>query len=303
MLQTLWALILALAALQTPSAPTSTPAVADKPAAAATPVASAMRKDWTIDGTKREGLIYAPKSATTQPTPVVFGFHGHGGNSRNAARSFRMHEEWPEAIVVYLQGLPTPGAITDAKGERNGWQKDLGDQGDRDLKFFDAVLADLKKTYKVDDSRIYSTGHSNGGAFTYLLWAERPDVFAALAPCAAGGNLRIMSHLKPKPVMHIAGTKDPLVGFNYQKRIMDQDRKVNGCDAEGKEWGGAKDCTIYNSKSNTPVVTMIHDGTHNYPKQAPSLIVKFFKEHAKPGKADAHKPESNKPADPSTSSP
>ncbi len=296
MLQYFLTLLFALAALSQPSGPSTLPQpTSDHPATIATPTthtaaSTPIHKDWTIDGTKRQGNIYLPATATTQPNPVVFGFHGHGGNSRNAARSFRMHEAWPEAIVVYLQGLPTPGAITDPKGERNGWQKDLGDQQDRDLKFFDAVLADLKKTYKVDESRIYSTGHSNGGAFTYLLWAERPSVFAAMAPCAAGGNLRIMSHLTPKPVMHIAGTQDPLVKFDYQKRIMDKDRSVNGCDPEGKQWGSNKNCTIYDSKTSTPVITMIHNGGHVYPKEAPALIVKFFKEHTKSGAAKPTEP-------------
>ncbi|MEI9864297.1 MAG: hypothetical protein WDN00_07025 [Limisphaerales bacterium] len=45
------------------------------------------------------------------------------------------------------------------------------------MKFFDAVLARLKQDYKVDAKRIYCTGHSNGGGFTYLLWLARGDVF------------------------------------------------------------------------------------------------------------------------------
>ena len=84
-----------------------------------------------------------------------------------------------------MQGLNTPGALTDTEGKKPGWQKTFGDQDDRDLKFFDAVLATLKKDYKVDEKRIYATGHSNGGGFTYLLWAARGEVFAAVAPCAA----------------------------------------------------------------------------------------------------------------------
>ncbi len=91
---------------------------------------------WKIDGGTREALLAAPATATTQPSPVVFGFHGHGGSMKNAARSFRMHEQWPDAISVYMQGLPTPGQITDADGKKPGWQKEKGDQQDRDLKFF-----------------------------------------------------------------------------------------------------------------------------------------------------------------------
>ena len=129
------------------------------------------RMEWKVDGVAREALVYAPATAKTDPSPVVFAFHGHGGTMKYAANKFAYHKHWPEAIVVYMQGLNTPGALTDPEGKLPGWQKTFGDQGDRDLKFFDAVLATLKKDYKVDEKRIYATGHSNGGGFTYLLWA------------------------------------------------------------------------------------------------------------------------------------
>jgi polyhydroxybutyrate depolymerase len=146
-------------------------------------------RHWDVDGVRREALVVIPEAtADDQPAPVVFVFHGHGGTSRQAARSFGLHTHWPEAIVVYPQGLPTPGRLTDPEGKRNGWQHAAGEQEDRDLKFFDAMLASLKSEHEIDEARIYSTGHSNGGGFTYLLWASRPDVFAAVAPSSAGGR-------------------------------------------------------------------------------------------------------------------
>jgi polyhydroxybutyrate depolymerase len=231
--------------------------------------------NFTVDGVARTALVYVPASAKTSPTPLVFVFHGHGGSSRNADRSFHIETEWPEAIVVYMQGLNTVGQITDPQGTRTGWQAAVGDNGDRDLKFFDAVLARLKQDYNVDAKRIYSTGHSNGGGFTYLLWLARGDVFAAVAPCAAVA--KYVMQLKPKPALHIAGENDPLVKFAWQQRMMDAVRKVNGCAATGEPW--ASECTLYPSKNGTPLVTFIHPGGHVVPPSAPALIVKFFKEH------------------------
>ena len=145
-------------------------------------------REWKVDGVARAALVYAPVTAKTNPAPVVFAFHGHGGTMERASKMFGYHTEWPEAIVVYMQGLNTPGQLTDPEGKKPGWQKTVGDQNDRDLKFFDAVLTSLKKDYKVDAKRIYSTGHSNGGGFTYLLWAARGEHFAAFAPSASVGR-------------------------------------------------------------------------------------------------------------------
>jgi polyhydroxybutyrate depolymerase len=237
------------------------------------------RREWTVEGVTREALIYTPAVAKTIPSPVVFAFHGHGGTMKNAATHFAYHRLWPEAIAVYMQGLNTPGILTDPEGKRPGWQKTFGDQNDRDLKFFDAVLTTLKKDYKVDEKRIYATGHSNGGGFTYLLWAARGDVFAAIAPCAAAAKPEFKQHIKPKPVLHMAGDNDPLVKFEWQQRTIGVVRKLNGC-GEGQPWG--EHCTLYPSKTGTPVVTYIHSGGHQLPADVPPVIVKFFKEHAKP---------------------
>lgn len=234
------------------------------------------RVELSIDGTARHAFVYAPAAAKTTPTPVVFVFHGHGGTAPNAARSFGIHRHWPEAIAVYPQGLNTPGRLTDPEGKKPGWQHSVGAQGDRDLKFFDALLAKLKADYRVDAGRIYSTGHSNGGGFTYLLWAERGDVFAAMAPSGSAAA-QTFPKLKPKPAMHIAGEKDPLVKYEWQRATMEALRKLDGCDAEGMTW--AENSTLYASKTGTPVVTFIHPGGHEFPAAAPALIVKFLKEH------------------------
>jgi len=241
------------------------------------------RREWTVGETAREALLYVPTAAKTTPAPVVFAFHGHGGTMQRAATMFDYQHAWPEAIVVYMQGLNTPGRLTDPEGKRPGWQHAPGAQGDRDLKFFDAVLASLKSDYKVDESRIYATGHSNGGGFTYLLWRTRGDLFAAVAPSAAAGPgaqwNKHLADLAPKPVLHLAGEKDPLVKYEWQQATMETLRKLNGCEPAGSEWG--KWCMLYPSKTGTPVVTLIHPGAHNFPPEAPALFVKFFKEHAK----------------------
>jgi polyhydroxybutyrate depolymerase len=233
------------------------------------------RRTWTVDGVEREALLHIP-AGSRSPLPTVFVFHGHGGNAEQAARSFRIHELWPEALVIYPQGLKTPGRLTDPDGKRNGWQHSRGAQRDRDLKFFDAMLKSLRDEGRVDDKRVYVTGHSNGGAFSYLLWAERGD---ALAAVAASGALdgQSVKQFKPKPAFHAAGRNDRLVKFDWQQRMIDALLTLNQCDREGKKDGA--NLTTHPSKIEAPVVTYIYDGGHRLPPEVPPAMVAFFKSH------------------------
>lgn len=250
--------------------------------AALASAAGPQKREWTVNQVKREALVVVPDTAKTTASPVIFVFHGHGGTMQASARRMNLHTHWPEAIVVFPQGLNTKGQLTDPEGKKSGWQNRPGLEGDRDLAFFDAVLASLQADYKVDARRVYATGHSNGGGFTYLLWAVRGDIFAAVAPSASAASAANTAGLKftPKPVMHLAGEKDTLVKYEWQKATMLRLRELNRC-GEGSAWG-PQYCTLYPSKLGTPVVTYIHPGGHEYPAGAPPVIVKFFKEHAQP---------------------
>ena len=234
----------------------------------------------TVGKETRESLIAKP-TKESKAVPLVFVYHGHGGTSKHAARTMDIHKHWPEALCVYPQGLPTPGQITDPEGKKTGWQMAAGKKDDRDLKFFDDLLAKLKKDYAIDDKRIYCTGHSNGGGFTYVLLDQRPDVFAAVAPSAAA--MMQVKSFKPLPCLHVMGEADPLVRPEMQKRTTDVVKKTNGCDADGTSWAksGPLTGTVFASKGGTPLVMLTHPGDHKFPAEAPELIVKFFKEHAK----------------------
>ena len=246
--------------------------------------ADGQARTWKVDGVERTALVYAPSSAQNEPSPVLFVFHGHGGKAAYVAKNARFDQLWPNALIVYMQGLPTPGRLTDPKGALPGWQARQGDQGDRDLHFFDAVLASLRKDYKIDESRIYATGHSNGGLFTYLLWASRGDLFAALAPSGAIAFTRGVT-LKPKPILHVAGKNDELVKFAWQEMTMQAVRKINHCADHGVPWAKAGDitATLYpSSPQGTPFVSAIYPGSHMPPSEASGLIVKFLKEQTRP---------------------
>lgn len=234
---------------------------------------------WTVGDTVREAMVYIPATAKTKATPVIFAFHGHGGTMQNMYRGRGFEKLWPEAIIVCPQGLNTPGQLIDPQGKLPGWQKDPGDMNDRDLHFFDAMLKTLRQDYQVDDKRIYVTGHSNGGGFTYLLWATRGDVFAAVAPSAAVAG-RLVSMLKPKPAMHMMGEKDPLVKPEWQKVMCNQVLRINSCSDQGQPYDSY--ATLYPSSTGNPVVLYVHPGGHVYPQEANAVVIKFFKSIVKP---------------------
>lgn len=229
---------------------------------------------WTVDGIEREAIVYAPAKTPKSGSPLLFVFHGHGGNMRAAANGMKYQSVWPEAIVVYPQGLPTV-TPRDPEGKRSGWQHLPRDNKDRDLKFVDTMLGSLHEKYKIDDIHVYATGFSNGGAFTYLLWDQRPKEFAALAPC--GGPLRKELKLsEPKPAFIVAGKEDKLVPIKAQEAAIEIVRKLNSATVDGKIGDG--DSMVYRSEKGTPVHTLVHSGGHILPADAPRLIADFFRE-------------------------
>ncbi len=228
-----------------------------------------------IDGVARE-FVAIRRGSKEKPAPVVFAFHGHGGNMRNAARSFRYHELWEDATVVYMQGLNTPGR-TDPEGKKPGWQKVIDDQNGRDLRFFDSLLTKLRAEGRVDEQRIFCSGHSNGGAFTYLLWATHPGLFAAIGPSASGfaGTKGIDRNAwKPTPILHVVGTEDPIVNPEGQERSIAFMRTLNGCEEPKDRPLGLIEST---STKGAPVVVYRYQGGHSFPKDAPEKIITFFK--------------------------
>lgn len=145
------------------------------------------------------------------------------------------------------------------------------------MKLVDTILEWLPKQRAIDARRIYATGHSNGGAFTYLLWAARTERFAGFAPFSSPG-MAISVRMLPRPVFHLAGENDRLVPLQAQQRTMEAVRQINGCVAEGQPWG--PHATLYPSPRGTSVVTVAHPGGHALPADAAQQVVRSFRELA-----------------------
>jgi polyhydroxybutyrate depolymerase len=221
---------------------------------------------WQVDGLARRAIVFAPERPSS-PAPLLFVFHGAGDTADNFT-GVGFHSAWPDAIVVYMDGLGR------RPGQGGAFQTADTTSRNRDLQFFDAALADLRTKFRVDDARIYATGFSNGAKFAYLLWATRPATFAAFAP-VAGMLADGLTLPVPKPVIHIGGRQDHQNDIKLQLESIELARRTDGALAAGRTCGD--NCTTYAGKDGVTVMTVLHPAGHIYPSDATTRIVSFLK--------------------------
>ncbi|MEN9992104.1 MAG: hypothetical protein RLZZ224_1806 [Verrucomicrobiota bacterium] len=235
-----------------------------------------------VGDVERKALVFPAQDDATngkkKSTPLVLCYHGHGGNALSASRSFSMHRAWPNACVVYPQGVPTPGRLTDPEGKQNGWQFEQGSHDDRDLHFFDMLLSTCTERFHINPCAIFVMGHSNGGAFTYLLWAHRSEKIQAVAPSAAVAH-RLVPILKPKPCFHSMATNDRLVHSTWQEWMVRKIQLINLSQKQPTNQGN--NATYYapqDPSRGAPLIIHRHNQGHTYPTEVSKEIARFFQE-------------------------
>jgi polyhydroxybutyrate depolymerase len=194
-----------------------------------------------VDGKEREFIVYQPARIANVASPVVFVFHGTGGSGEVAYEKFGWKEKadaegivtvFPSALRYHIfddelvvKGGEVKQNVSQFTTKWNfyGLQRLLDPKYTQtlydDVKFVRAMVDTLKQSYKVDTSRFYATGFSNGAQFTGRLLVEMTDVFAAYAACSAPGavpasvatqaNETPNSPFRPRPLMHVFGELDP----------------------------------------------------------------------------------------------
>ena len=221
----------------------------------------------TIDGIGRYALVHPGNKADKQPSPLVLAFHGYGSDAEEMSY-FDIHEEWPEATVVYPQGYKC------GTRQKDGWQHALGENGNRDLKFIGELLKEVQKRYHVDPARIYATGMSNGALFCYVLMAKMADTFAAFAPVC--GASQLMEKIDtPRPMMFIFGATDTNMPLSWGMWVLKYAKILNGCGDDKTEW--LPGYFLYTSKTGCKLIWRVHPGGHSWPDDATENIVRFFK--------------------------
>jgi polyhydroxybutyrate depolymerase len=178
-----------------------------------------------VNGTKRTFIVHLPPAAIAgrQELPVVFAFHGGGGNAENQrkASNFDPLADSKGFIVVYPNGS---GRLEDTLLTWNGGTccgYAVTNNID-DVAFVRQMVVELQSLARIDLKRIYATGFSNGGIFSYRLACDASDLIAAIAPVSGTQNYPGCQPGEPVSVIDFHGSADenlPYDGGSGSKSI------------------------------------------------------------------------------------
>jgi len=182
---------------------------------------------------------------------LIFGFHWLGGSMNNVAPGY-----------YGLRALAGESAIFVApNGQNNGW----GNSGGSDITLVDQILAQVQDQLCVDQTQVFATGFSYGGAMSYALACARPNVFRAVS-VIAGANLSGCSGgSTPIAYLGIHGVSDNVLPIGSGRELRDRYLRVNGCqsaNAPEPPSGSNQHIKTTYTCSNQPTWWIAHGGGH-----------------------------------------
>ncbi len=138
--------------------------------------ASASVSNNTIDvsGISRMYLTYMPESAS-HPMPVIIQFHGGAGTAQDAyfTSNFDTTADAEGILMVYPQAETSTGSVWNTIHASEGNKVSSNDFG-----FIEAIISRLSEDSRIDTSRIYVAGYSNGAAMAYQVACHLNDQIA-----------------------------------------------------------------------------------------------------------------------------
>jgi predicted esterase len=168
-----------------------------------------------VDNTYQPYRIFVPASYDgTKAYPLIIALHGMGGDENSyfdqyLQGAFKVDAEKRGYIVACPKGRE-PASMYVGAAER-----DVMD-----------VLDEVRRSSKVDADRIYLTGHSMGGYGTWSVAMNHPEIFAALAPVAGGGNTATMSKIAHIPQLVVHGDNDKTVAVERSRVMVEAAKKL-----------------------------------------------------------------------------
>lgn len=173
----------------------------------------------TFQGLDRDFIVYIPDSYEhISKSAVVFVFHGFGGSNDQIMFNSDINSiaERENFIVVYPQGSSFFGYPHWNVG---GWTNSSSVD---DVGLIDFLIELISQEYNINHDRIYATGMSNGGFFSFLLGCQLSEKFAAVASVTGSMTNETFNECNPQrevPVLQIHGTDDSIVTYNGNSAI------------------------------------------------------------------------------------
>ena len=166
----------------------------------------------TADGRDRTARVYVPASlATDRRAPLLVALHGGTGWGTQFERTSG-YDALADAhgfIVTYPDGI----GIGPAGDRLRTWNGGVCcgpavRQNVDDVAFLKQLVATISDQHRIDPTRVFATGHSNGMIMAYRLLCEAADVFVAAAGQAGTLGVDSCSPSHPVSLRHIHGTAD-----------------------------------------------------------------------------------------------
>lgn len=175
----------------------------------------------TVNGTQRSYILYVPKNLG-ENRPLLISCHGM--NQDPDYQKNMLQIETVADTAKFLTVFP------------NGIDKAWDISGSRDINFITALIDKMVTQYKIDRNRVYLSGFSMGGMFTYHAMNRIPDKIAAFAPISGYpmGGTTANSNVRPLPIIHTHGTSDDVVGFSGVQGALNAWIRHNGCPTSAK---------------------------------------------------------------------
>ena len=177
---------------------------------------SSAQEKLKVGGTEREYKIYVPKDLGAK-RPLLISCHGM---NQDAAYQMGMLDiksvaDTAKFVTVFPEGIS------------KSW--DLS--GNRDINFMLAIIDEMVEKYDIDRGRVYLSGFSMGGMFTYHAMNKIADHIAAFAPISGYpmGGATASPNVRPIPIIHTHGTSDDVVTFSNVQKNLNVWIKHNGC--------------------------------------------------------------------------
>ncbi len=229
------------------------------------------------DLARRYRLVAPAQPDPARKYPLVLYFHGDGGDGEQMQTQVPFERASGDSVLV---------AYPDGIGRT--WDLETKD-GNRDIAFTEALVADVARDYAVDRAQLFATGYSSGGFFANLLGCMRSSMFRGIASSAGGAPYHTTEKWPnqfprcpgeaPVAAIVLHGESDFGVTLDSGRFSAEYWAYVNGCERGEMETTGYPECRAYRgcAAGKDVVFCQVPGLSHWVWERAPEVEYEFFR--------------------------